>query len=360
MLDIFRFWLERGVDGFRLDVFNAYYKDAALRDNPLKLGLRAFDRQEHIHDMDQAEMHPLLQDLRRLLDSYPDTYSVGETYFASLPKTLSYCGSDQLHTAFSFDFTSYENSLAFALRLFPWNPRWILSKVNAREIAFQAAGVHPTTVLSNHDLPRAATRYSRGEDDRKARIAIAVLLTLRGTPFLYQGEELGMRDISLKRSDLQDPVGKKYYPFLVGRDGCRSPMQWDDGPNAGFSSGKPWLKVHPNFQRRNVRLQRADPGSTLNFTRTLITLRRQRLSLHQGDFIPLPSSRHVLLFLRKSGKQSTLVAMNFNRRRRKLSLPAGLVLGDRLFSSEISPAPNRGSPITLAPYEVCLFDILEG
>ncbi len=220
-LDAFRFWMERGVDGFRLDVFNAYFKHPALPDNPPKFGLRGFDRQHHIYDIDQPDMIPLLNELRLLLDSYPQRYAVGETYFATLKKTLSYCGPDKLHAAFSFDFSSQD-------LVYPWNPRWIMEQVTRREAAFNAADIWPTTVLSNHDLPRAASRYSHGENDEQAKTSMALLLTLRGTPFMYYGEEIGMRDIHLRRSEILDPPGRKYWPIYKGRDGCRSPMQWSE------------------------------------------------------------------------------------------------------------------------------------
>ncbi len=130
-LDVFRFWMERGVDGFRLDVFNAYFKHPDLPDNPPKFGLRGFDRQHHIYDMDQPEMMPFLNELRLLLDSYPERYAVGETYLATPQKTVSYCGPDKLHAAFSFDFTTSDSELAEAFQIYPWNPAWILQKIRA-------------------------------------------------------------------------------------------------------------------------------------------------------------------------------------------------------------------------------------
>ncbi len=315
-LDVFRFWLERGVDGFRLDVFNAYFKHPDLPDNPPKFGLRGFDRQRHLYDIDQPEMIPLLQELRALLDSYPERYAVGETYLPTLEKVVSYCGPDKLHAAFSFDFTS-------AALFYPWNPAWILKKIIARERVFEAAGVWPTTVLSNHDLPRAASRYCRGEDDAQARIAMALLLTLRGTPFLYYGEEIGMRDLPLKRREILDPPGQRYWPIYKGRDGCRGPMQWDDSPQAGFSRAQPWLKVHPDYPRRNVAAQEADPHSLLNFTRRLIALRREHPALRRGAFVPLSAPPGVLTYLRRSESQTVWVALNFTARPARLSAPAG-------------------------------------
>ena len=125
---VFRFWLERGVDGFRLDVFNAYFKHPDLPDNPSKFGLRGFDRQHHIHDIDQPEMLPLLKELRSLLDAYPERYAVGETFLATPQKIFSYCGPDKLHAAFSFDFTTFNSELAWRFKIYPWNPDWIMQQ----------------------------------------------------------------------------------------------------------------------------------------------------------------------------------------------------------------------------------------
>ncbi|MGB8215218.1 MAG: alpha-glucosidase [Anaerolineales bacterium] len=343
-LEAFRFWMERGVDGFRLDVFNAYFKHPDFPDNPPKFGLRGFDRQRHIYDIDQPEMLPLLNELRALLDSYPERYAVGETYLATPQKTVSYCGQDKLHAAFSFDFTS--NDLAF-----PWEPGWIKTQVARRELTFNAAGVWPSTVMSNHDLPRAASRYARGEDDAQPKLAMALLLTLRGTPFLYYGEEIGMRDIHLRRSEILDPPGQRYWPIYKGRDGCRSPMQWDSGLHAGFSSAKPWLPVHPDYVHRNVAAQQADPGSLFHFTQSLLALRKENPALRRGAYVPLDETPPgTLAYLRTTPEQTILVALNFR------SHPAALRAASRpgtpppgnwrlLFSSQadsIDPAAPLG------------------
>jgi alpha-glucosidase len=309
MLDVFRFWMERGTDGFRLDVFNCYFKDEQFRDNPAKFGLRGFDRIEHIYDIDQPEMYPLLNELRALLDSYPERYAVGETFLATPEKAASYCGPDKLHAAFNFDFTSRRFSAAsFANAVEKWNT---------------AAGleVWPNYVLSNHDQPRSATRYARGEEDACAKTVLALLLTLRGTPFLYYGEEIGMRDVSLKRSEIMDPPGKYYWPFYKGRDGCRSPMQWDDSPNAGFSIAKPWLPVHPNYTKRNVVAQQNDPESLFNFVKKLIALRCEYLALQHGDFrIFFRTDTGVLAYERSLPEQRILVYLNFTKSLKPASL----------------------------------------
>ena len=344
-LDVFRFWMERGVDGFRLDVFNAYFKHPDLPDNPSKFGLRGFDRQRHIHDIDQPEMTPFLNEMRSLLDTYPERYAVGETYFATPQKTVSYCGSDKLQAAFSFDFTSAD----MFVPTYPWNPGWVLKQIIKREGVFNAAGIWPTTVLSNHDLPRAASRYSRGENDSQAFLAMTLLLTLRGTPFLYYGEEIGMRDIHLQHSEILDPPGRKYWPLYQGRDGCRAPMQWDDSPFAGFSTLKPWLPVHPNFIRRNVTAQQAEPESLFNFTKMLLALRKENPALRSGDFIPLDTPSGLLAYLRETEGQSVLVVLNFSKGAKKFSLPEGkwkMLLSNR-----------KGLPGALAGFEIQLLSL---
>lgn len=355
LFDVFRFWLERGADGFRLDVFNAYYKHPDFPNNPPKFGLRTFDRQHHIYEMDQPEMIPLLQEVRRLLDSYPERYAVGETYLGTAEKAVRYAGADKLHAAFSFDFTSADTSF-LGIPVFPFNPPWIMERILRRDRIFDAAGVWPTTVMSNHDLPRAATRYGRGEDDLLPRIALTILLTVRGTPFLYQGEEIAMRDIPLTRADVQDPAGKPYWPFYKGRDGCRSPMQWDDSPYAGFSTVRPWLKVHPNYRQRNVAAQQKDPHSTFHFTRTLIALRRAHPALRRGRFVPLSANRHLLAYLRQEGEESILVAMNFSNQPRTLSLPEHILPETLLLSSTTeTPQQVQNRQLLLPPKHASLW-----
>ncbi|MDZ4160209.1 MAG: alpha-amylase family glycosyl hydrolase, partial [Anaerolineaceae bacterium] len=315
VLDVFRFWLKRGVDGFRLDVFNVYFKDKDFRNNPPKLGLRGFDRQEHLHDIDQPELLPLLEEIRSLLDSYPERYAVGETFLATAERAARYAGSKLLHGSFNFEFMNSE-----------WKPDAFLNAIQRWE-GLLAQRAFPTYVLNNHDTPRSSSRFGQGEDDERLKVAAALLLTLRGTPFLYYGEEIGMRDIRLKRSQIKDPVGRRYWPFFKGRDGCRSPMQWDDSPNAGFSAVQPWLPVHANYCYRNVRMQAADSSSLYHFYRRLIRLRRQYHALRQGMFLPLaPGSNRVLAFLRQTEEQSILVALNFSNRPQRLALGGSLAL----------------------------------
>ncbi len=290
ILDTFRFWLDKGVDGFRLDVFNCYFKDRDLRDNPVpQPGIRPFDWQKHINDCDQPEMLDLLHELRTLLDSYHERYAVGETFLSNPQKAARYSGPQLLHGTFEF-------STLFS----PWLPEVFHERISRWENSL-AADAWPTVVLNNHDVKRSASRYNWwNEDDARLQITAAMLLTLRGTPFLYYGEEIGMRDISVPPGKIQDPIGKRYWPFYPGRDGCRSPMQWDATINAGFSSGQPWLPVHTNYARRNVQAQRSDPASLWNWYRQLIQVRRKTPALQSGMFqwLTFHPSR-ILAYLRR-------------------------------------------------------------
>ena len=319
ILDMMDFWLKKGVDGFRLDVFNAYFKDSKLRNNPPKPGLAGFDRQHHIYDIDQPEMIPLLAEMRSLLDSYPEKYVVGETFMATPARAAVYSSNDALHA--TFDFSFLKNGFK-AKGFYNSIQRW------ENILAEQS---WPTYVLNNHDVPRAATRYGRGEKDERLKIMAAMLLTLRGTPYLYYGEEIGMRDIPIRRkSDVQDPVGKHYWPFYKGRDGCRSPMQWNGQSGSGFSNHLPWIPLHENHKFRNVQNQQQDPDSLLNFYKKLLQIRKQNPALRQGMYMPLTfDPRRLLAYVRQTSDQIVIVALNFSRRK------VGLVVSSSLLQYEL-------------------------
>jgi len=346
MMNVFRYWADREVDGFRLDVFNQYFKDAKFRDNPSKFGLRPFDRQVHLYDTNQPEMMQAVADIRSILDGYPERYVVGETFLADSKLTASYCGPGKLHAAFDF-----------SLLRSPWKPARFLDAIlrQEKELSLEA---WPNHVLNNHDTRRSATRFRARDDDEKLKVAAAMLLTLRGTPFLYYGEEIGMRDIHVSRAEIQDPVGKRYWPLPVGRDGCRSPMQWTSEPYSGFSTAAPWLKVHPGYPNRNVESQRKDPRSLLNFYKSLLRLRRSHNALRRGIFIPLNHEpQRVLAYLRQDSDSRILVALNFARHRSRLALGGDLTRyhWDVLLSNK-----NRSQPLfekgwlKLEGYEACI------
>ena len=342
-----RFWLDRGVDGFRLDVADLYYKDAELRDNPFRLGLRARDRQQHIYDGNQAETHGVIRDLRKLLDQYPERMAVGEV---NQIQAMQYYGSgnDEFHLNFNFEFLRQS-----------CDPRGFHRMVRKWETGLPP-GAWPCYVLSNHDVTRHYSRYAAGRwSDARAKVAAAMLLTLRGTPFLYYGEEIGMRQGSIPRAEIQDPPGKRYWPLYKGRDGCRTPMQWSDQPNAGFTTGKPWLRVSPDYPRVNVAAESQDPNSVLNFYQRLIWLRKATPALQRGSYEAL-IERPVgqLAYVRQTEDQTVLVCLNFFSRPATVGLdPAHLPAREwkvLLSSVRANGETVRGPQVELAPYEACI------
>ncbi len=347
ILKMVEFWLKKGVDGFRLDVFNAFFKSPSFQNNPFKLGRRGFERQQHIHDIDQPELIAWLQRFRSLLDSYPQRYSVGETFEATPEKAAYYSGENVLHAAFDFSFLKNR-----------FYPAGFYHAIQRWENALQGRS-WPNYVLNNHDVIRSASRYTRRENDSRLKVLAAMLLTLRGTPYLYYGEEIGMRDIPIKnRDEVLDPVGKRYWPFYKGRDGCRSPMHWNASTNAGFSNHAPWLPVHENFQWRNVDVQKDDPNSLLNFYKQLISLRKRTQALKSGMYLPLTfDPRRILAYMRKLEDETVLVALNFSRRRIGLVVSTSILhqKWQMLLSNRREDVPDfRDRKIILEPYEVLL------
>ena len=346
VLDIFKFWLERGVDGFRLDVFNAYFKHPQLADNPLgNLGVRPFEWMVHVNDIDRPELIPFLQELRELLDQYPQRYAVGETFLGPNDKAGRYTAPGMLHAAFNFDLLES-----------PLRARRISRAVLTGQHSLPPDG-WPTVVLNNHDNRRSASRYTFTEDDRKLKVAAALTLTLRGTPFLYYGEEIGMRDIRPTRGQILDRVGKKYWPFYTGRDGCRAPMQWNGQVNAGFCTdrARPWLPLHPDYTTRNVETMREDPDSLFNFYRSLIALRRSHAALREGMFNPVTyGTRFIMAYLRQTSKETILIALNFSRLRQRLVLGRELARGAKellLSSARTEPPQIQNGILSLEPFE---------
>jgi len=312
-LDVFRFWLDRGADGFRLDVFSNYFKHPDLPDNPPAIGLRAFDRQKHIYDSNQPEMIPFLREMRELLDSYPDRYAVGETFLANPENVAQYTAPGLIHAAFDFEMLHCH-----------WNPACYLKAILTTERAMDTES-WPVYTLNNHDTSRSASRFHADESDERLKVAATLLMTIRGTPFIYYGEEIGMRNIHIPRREIKDGVAKKYWPIFDGRDKNRSPMQWNGKFNSGFSTGKPWLPVHPNYVKRNVEVQKQDPRSLFNFYRKLIQVRRESTALRSGLFHPVTfDPRKVLAYLRQDQNQTALVILNFSHRPVRFAVGAEL------------------------------------
>ncbi|GAB1482514.1 alpha-amylase family glycosyl hydrolase [Treponema sp.] len=313
MYDVLRFWLDKGVDGFRLDVVNWFIKDSEFRSNPRNLVAHPDIFQKHIYDRNQAETHQICKEMRKLSDSYQgNRVLVGEIFCQDPGQAASYHGKDldELHMAFNFD-------LAYR----SWSARELRQSIQTW-YASLPEGAWPNMTLSNHDQPRHAWRF-RGknakETESRARLAAALLLSLRGTPFIYYGEEIGMMQTKISKKELRDPLGIKTWPLKLGRDGERSPMQWTDGDRAGFSSAAPWLPINPDHSFRNVAAYERDEGSLLSWYKGLIALRKASSALKRGEIEFFDENdAHVICFERRSEGERYLVALNLSRKEQKL------------------------------------------
>lgn len=346
-----RYWLDRGVDGFRLDVVNWFIKDDRFRNNPFNLGF--FNLQYHTYDRNRPETHDLLKEIRRLLDSYDERMSVGEVF--TLPPgnprlSASFTGKEKLHMAFDFS-PMYRW----------WNSRMIYT-CTSRWMKSQPEGGWPCHVFSNHDQPRSICRYGSGKTAfQRARVLATYLLTLKGTPFVYYGEEIGMNNFRLKKSDLVDPLGKRLWPLFQGRDPARTPMQWAPVVNAGFTKGKVWLPVSPDYQSTNVEVEEDDPYSLLNYYRGLIALRNRKPALNRGEWKAIRKGHHgVISWFRYFQGQVIAVAMNFEGKGKKLRMTGK---GHwRVLHSTHRPEHSHflGLRFSLEPYEATVLERLSG
>ncbi len=305
-LDNVRHWLDRGVDGFRLDVVNYYFHDAELRSNPPRgPAPHPYDRQRHHYDKSRPENLAFLEDLRALLDGYPGTTLLGEIDDdpdVSLMRMAEYTAPGRrLHMGYTFDFLRDSFSPDFVRECLE---------------TFDATAGHgwPCWAFSNHDVPRHVGRWTSSADDRPrlAKLCAAQLLSLRGSVCLYQGEELGLADAQLAYEDLVDPYGIEFWPEAVGRDGCRTPMPWwHDQPNGGFSTAKPWLPLPPEHLALAVNRQADDPESVLNAYKDLLAVRKRHPALVAGEIRFLHSDDRLLVFARVSANETILCAFNF-------------------------------------------------
>jgi alpha-glucosidase len=281
--DILRFWFDLGVDGFRIDVCNIIIKDAELRDNPPATADDSLDAQmfgqRPVYNMNRPELHDVLRRWRRIADSYdPPRLLLGETPVDDAATLGAFYGADhdELQLAFNFPFINAPLE-AGAMRA-----------VVERTQSLLPDGAWPAWTGSNHDMSRFSTRWAH-DDPAAARVALLMLLGLRGTPVLYQGDEIGLRDVTVTPPDLRDPLGVKYWPAYAGRDAMRTPMPWSDGPGAGFTAAdvRPWLPIGDTD--RNVEGQRTDPDSMLSLARDLIALRKRTPDLSLGTYTPRPA-----------------------------------------------------------------------
>jgi len=313
MFGIIRFWLDLGVDGFRLDVINLLFKDKQLRKNPINF---LFGKKK-VYNRNRPSVYEMLTEFREILDQYPDKTSVGEIYSPppgdpSLTAKFLGNGTDMLHMAFDF-------SIFFSR----WNAGNYQKTINDYYEALPTEG-WPCFVISNHDLGRSFNRWMFGFHKKgKAKIRAMLQLTLKGTPFIYYGDEIGMENVNIPRNKIQDMYGKLFYPFFKGRDAYRTPMQWNDTKYAGFSKKQPWLPVHSNYKTINVEAEKENKNSMLSFYKKLIQLRKESAVLQSGEFKFLDAANpNVLAYMRFLENESLIILLNFKNKAEKVIIPS--------------------------------------
>ncbi|MEQ1901065.1 MAG: alpha-glucosidase family protein [Devosia sp.] len=320
VLDVLNFWLERGVDGFRLDTVNYYFHDQQLRNNPaakrpkhLPYAVNPYDMQEHRYGKSQPENVEFLKRVRTLMDKFPGTTTVGEVGDSHIGMRLmaEYTGGgDKLHMAYTFDMLGHE----FTAEHF---------RIKMQRFFAASQDGWPCWSFSNHDVDRHVSRWAAHALDQKAlaRQTAALLMAVKGTICLYQGEELGLPQADILFEELTDPPGIRFWPEYKGRDGERTPIPWEAGeaPN-GFSTGKPWLPVKPAHSALNAAAQEADTDSVLHFYRKALAFRREHEALIDGEIEFIKTSEPVLAFRRTNGEKCLLCVFNLSAEPLKIVL----------------------------------------
>jgi len=331
MLDAMRFWFDRGVDGFRIDVLWHIVKHEDLPDNPANPAwtpqVRDRDRLIQLHSTDQPEAHAISAEMRRLADSYGDRVLIGEIFLPNEAHARWYGTPEQPQVHLPFNFQLIENA---------WDAASLRRIIAAYEASLPAHG-WPNWVMGSHDAPRIAARIGAAQ----ARVAAMLLLTLRGTPTLYQGDELGIGEVTIPPERMCDPQHLRQPELDIGRDRSRTPMPWDGSAFAGFSTVEPWLPLNDDWQTRNVAAQEADAGSLLRFYRQLLELRRREAALSIGDFGLTPGEDDVLSFVRHVEGETLLIALNLGSRTRRYEVPQGFAVIETL-ASTIAPCGHDG------------------
>jgi alpha-glucosidase len=324
MHNVLRFWLDRGVDGFRIDVVHQLIEDAAFRDNPpnpeFAPGMPPSHALRRVHTIDHPELQDVIADLRRVVDEYPEKVLIGEIHLP-IERLVAYYGVELggIHLPFNFNLL---------------RARWsadILRELIATYEAALPEGAWPNWVVGNHDTSRIATRLGQ----TGACLAMVLLLTLRGTPTMYYGEELCMADVAIPPDRIQDPFEKNVPGIGVGRDPARTPMRWTSGKNGGFSDARPWLPMGDNLESINVASQARNPRSTLSMCRRLLALRRSQSALSVGSYVGLDGDPECLAFMRQYRSEQLFVLLNFSTGPRTVTLPDGTPDGELLFSSDV-------------------------
>ncbi len=300
MFNVMRFWLDKGVDGFRVDVMWHMIKDGLFRDNPANPEyqpyMATYEQLLPVYSTDQPEVHEIVQKMRSLLDEYDERMMIGEIYLP-IHKLVSYYGRNNNGAHLPFN---------FLLLAVPWHAPAIAAAIDEYEGALPAGG-WPNWVLGNHDQPRITSRVGLAQ----ARIAAILLLTLRGTPTIYYGDEIGMQDTAIPFEEVQDPQGLNMPDKNLSRDPARTPMQWNSTVNSGFTDGRPWLRLNKNYPRRNVELEKSDTYSMLHLYKRLIELRAKEISLNSGYYRSVTGDTKILSYIRQAeGEKRFLILLN--------------------------------------------------
>ncbi|MEQ8959283.1 MAG: alpha-amylase family glycosyl hydrolase, partial [Coleofasciculus sp. C2-GNP5-27] len=358
--DMIRFWLDKGVDGFRLDASSVYSKDQYFRDNPIKFGAtdrKDYNNQHHLYNKNLAENHQIIKEIRNLIDEYDDRVILGETFIDNrLYDSIVFYGvnNDELHLPFTFEF-------AFS----PWYPAYLQQEIEKKEL-LTPAGASPTYFLDNHDIPRHLSRWIEcslcTNPKAIAKAAATILLTVRGIPLLYYGQEIGMvNHLNIPPEKTRDKAvaNPQSGESVPSRDGARTPMQWDDSPQAGFSFGKdvePWLPVNENYLDVNVENKLKQDDSILNFYKSLLRVRKNSEALQVGRWRTLIYYPYEhLAYLRETKQESVLILINFSYEKdlgldESIEIPMWeVLLSNKQKTGKIIDLPEK-----LQPFEVSI------
>ena len=326
MLDVMRFWLKKGVDGFRVDVIWHMIKDDLFRDNPpnpdYKEGQPDYVRYITSYSEDQPLVHDVIAEMRKVLEEFDERLLIGEIYLP-LNKLVTYYGKENagVHLPFNFQLIRVN-----------WNAESIYKLINEYEGSLPPGG-WPNWVLGNHDKARIVSRVG----EKQARLGAVLLLTLRGTPTIYYGDEIGMKDVKVPPERIRDP--KEFTMPGYSRDPQRTPMQWNSQAFAGFSITEPWLPIADDYESHNVETEQQDPGSMLSLHKKLIDLRQKEPALHVGDFVPVGLEGDLMIYKRKYKESAFLVAINFGEK--DAFLPSNLDLSGQIVASTHPELENK-------------------
>ena len=347
MFDVMRFWFDRGVDGFRVDVAYRVMKDPQLRDNPpnpkWEPGMDPSARLIETYHKNISDSHRFNRWIREIADEYDERVLIGEINLPLEKLVKHYGAGDEFHLPQNIN-----------LHDTPWEASAIRALADRYE-SLLPGGAWPNWVLGNHDQHRVASRIGAAQ----ARVALMLLLTLRGTPINYYGDEIGMHDVEIPPDRVQDPWEINVPGLGLGRDPERTPMQWTPGPNAGFCPPdvEPWLPIADDYKKNNVEVERDDPTSVLRLVRSLIQLRRQSPALHGGSYRSLHASEGLFVYLRQAEEQAFLVVLNFTPEPQEWAIPEAVGKVRLRLSTHGAEAPRSVGRLALRANEGALYEV---